>query len=100
MIWESASGNESASSNFQVFKADDIPTVSDILAKAKGDMTELVAILQSLLLNNPDASRLKAYLHSASIDLSNIVHSIRTLNQYHPRKYPIDEPQLQKLVAH
>ena len=97
MIWESPSGNESASRNFQVFKADDTPTISDILAKAKGDVTELVAILQSLLLNSPDASRLKTYLHSASIDLSNIMHSIRSLNQYHPRKYPIDEAQLQKL---
>lgn len=97
MIWESISGNENASKNCQVFKSDDTPTVSDILAKAKGDVTELVAILQSLLLNRPDALRMKAYLHSASMDLSNIVHSIRSLNQYHPRKYPIDEAQLKKL---
>jgi hypothetical protein len=61
---------------------------------------ELVGILQSLLLNSPDVSRLKADLNSASIDLSNVVHSIRSLNQYHPRKYPIDEAQLQKLEAH
>lgn len=100
MIWENPSGNESASGNFQVFKANDAPTVSDILADAKGNVIELVGILQSLSLNSPDASRLKAYLNLASIDLSNIVHSIRTLNQYHPRKYPIDEAQLQKLGTH
>lgn len=97
IIWEGLSGNESASKNFQVFKADDAPTISDILAKAKGDVIELVAILQSLLLNSPDTLRLKADLNSASIDLSNTVHSIRSLNLYHPRKFPIDETQLQKL---
>jgi hypothetical protein len=99
MIWESTSDNESASKNFQVFKVDDAPTIFDILAKAKSDVIELVAILQSLLLNSPDALKLKAILNSASIDFSNIVPSIRSLNQYHPRKYPIDETQLQKLEA-
>jgi ACT domain-containing protein len=99
-MWEYPSGNETASMNFQVFKADDTPTVSDILSEAKSNVIELVAILQTILLNSPDASRLKAHLNSASIDLSNIVHSIRTLNQYHPSKYPIDEAQLQKLGTH
>ncbi len=99
MIWEYP-GNETASKNFQVFKADDTPIVSDILSEAKGNVTELVAILQSLLLNSPDVSRLKANLHTASIDLLDIVHSIRRLNQYHPRKYPIDEALLQKLEAY
>lgn len=97
MIWEGPSCNESTSGNFQVFKASDAPTMSDILADAKGNVVELVGILQSLLINNPDVSRLKAGLNSASIDLSNIVHLIRSLNQCHPRKYPIDETQLQKL---
>lgn len=100
MIWESPSGNESSSRNFQVFKANDAPSVSNILAEAKGNVIELVGILQSLLLNSPDASSLEACLNSASIDLPNIVHSIRILNQYHPRKYPIDEAQLQKLGAY
>lgn len=100
MIWESPSGNRSGTGNFQVFKASDTPTVPDILADAKGNVVELVGILQSLLLNNPNVSRLKADLNSASIDLSNIVNSIRSLNQYHPRKYPIDEAQLQKLEVY
>ena len=98
MIWESTSNNESASTNFQVFKADDKPTISDILIEANGDVIEMVAILQSLLLNAPD-SRLAAELSSASIDVSDIVQSIRGLNGYHSRKYPIDEAQLQKLLA-
>jgi hypothetical protein len=97
MIWESPSGNETASMNFKVFKADDTPIISDILSEAKGNVIELVAILQSLLLNSPDISRLKADLNIASIDFLEIVHSIRNLNQYHSRKYPIDKGQLQKL---
>jgi hypothetical protein len=99
MIWEPTSGNETASMNFQVFKADDTPIVSDILSEAKSNVIELVAILQSLFLNCPDVSRLKADINTASIDLFGIVHSLRRLNQYHPRKYPIDEAQLQKLEA-
>jgi hypothetical protein len=98
MIWEPPSSNESASTKFQVFRADDTPAVSDILIKEKGNVIEMVAILQSLLLNAPD-SRLKAELSSASIDVSGIVQSIRSLNEYHSSKYPIDEAQLQKLGA-
>jgi len=100
MIWEQPSSGESEPGNFQVFKPDDTPTVGDLLTEAKGNVIELVAILQSLLLNSPNVSRLKANLNSASISLSDIVRSIRRLNQFHPRKYPIDEDQLQKLVAH
>lgn len=99
MIWEQPAGDESETGNFQVFKADDTPTVVDFLAGAKGNVIELVAILQSLLLNGPEISRLKADLNSASISLPDIVRSIRRLNQFHPRKYPIDENQLQKLDA-
>lgn len=98
MIWEQPSGDERESGNFQVFKPDDNPTVVDLLAEAKGNVIELVAILQSLLLNGPDVSRLRADLNSASISLPDIVRSIRRLNQFHPRKYPIDEDQLQKLA--
>lgn len=97
MIWEPASGDETASRNFQVFKANDEPSVSSILTEAKGNVIELVAILQSLILNSHDASRLKANLNKASIDVRDIVDSIRSLNQYHPRKYPIEEAQLKKL---
>ncbi len=98
MIWEQPSGDECESGNFLVFKPDDNPTVVDLLADAKGNVIELVAILQSLLLNGQDVSRLKVDLNSASISLPNIVCSIRRLNQFHPRKYAIDEDQLQKLA--
>ena len=98
MIWEQPSDDERESGNFQIFKPDDSPTVVDLLAEAKGNVIELVAILQSLLLNGPNVSRLKAYLNLASISLPGIVNSFRELNQFHPRKYPIDEDQLQKLA--
>lgn len=98
MIWEPSSGGARGSGNFQVFKLDDSPTVVDLLTEAKGNVIELVAILQSLLLNGPEISRLKVDLNSASISLPDIVRSIRRLNQFHPRKYPIDENQLQKLA--
>ena len=99
MIWEQSSDNDSESRSFQVFKADVAPAVADFLAEAKGNVIGLVAILQSLLLNSTDVSRLKADINTALTDLPDIVHSIRRLNQYHPRKYPIDEAQLQKLSA-
>ncbi len=97
MIWEYPSGNETTSMNPKVFKVDDTPTVSDILFDSKGNVIELVAILQSLLLNSPDASRLKANLNTATIDLFDVIQSIKSLNQSHPRKYPIDEAQLRLL---
>lgn len=98
MIWEQSSGDERGSGSFQVFKPDDSPTVVDLLTEVKGNVIELVDILQSLLLNGLDVVRLKAHLNLASINLPDIVDSIRRLNQFHPRKYPIDENQLQKLA--
>ncbi|MDP1869992.1 MAG: hypothetical protein Q8K61_00035 [Gallionella sp.] len=100
MIWEQSSGNDSESMNFHVFKASEAPTMSDLLAEAKGNVFELVAILQSLMLNSQDVSRLRIELNTASIDLPAIVRLIRRLNKYHPRKYPVDEAQLQKLEAY
>lgn len=97
MIWEQSSGCERGSGNFQVFKPDDSPTVVDFLNEAKGNVIELVAILQSLLLNGPEISRLKADLNSASISLPDIVRLIRRLNQFHPHKYPIDSGQIKNL---
>lgn len=100
MIWEGASCNENTSMGFQVFKADDTPNVSDIITRVKIDEPELIALLQSLILNSSDFGRLRAYLQLASIDLPKVMSSIKALNQYHPRKYPIDEAQLNKLNNH
>ncbi len=98
VIWEDPAGDESESENFLVFKPDDTPTVVDLLKEAKGNEIELVAILQSLLINGSTISRLKADLNSASISLPDIVRSIRRLNEFHPGKYPIDEGHLQQLA--
>jgi hypothetical protein len=96
MIWESSSTAKSATKNCQVFRVDDTPTISEILIEASGDVIELVAILQSLMLNASDF-RVKAALNAASIDLSDILQSLMTLNEYHTNKYPVDMAQLQKL---
>jgi hypothetical protein len=97
MIWDNSHRREDTSGSFQVFNASDTPTITDILADAKSNVVDLVSLLQSLLLNS-DASSLKACLESVSIDLSYVVRSVRKLNEYHPRMYPIDEAQLQKLA--
>lgn len=99
VIWEQAADDERESENFRVFKLDDAPTVVDLLVEVKGNVIELVAVVQSLLLNSPDVSRLRGYLNSALISLPDTVCSIRRLNQLHPRKYPIDEDRLQKIMA-
>jgi hypothetical protein len=99
MIWEQSSGVERGSGDFQVFKSDDSPTVVDLLTEAKGNVIELVSTLQALLLNVRDVSRLKADLNSASISVPNIVGTFRRLNQFHPRKYPIDGGQIENLEA-
>lgn len=98
MIWESASSEneDGASTTFQVFKTEDAPTVFDLLTREKGDVVEMVDVLQSLLLNVP-VSKLKSELSSAAINVSDIVRSIRDLNECHPRKYPINEFQLKQL---
>lgn len=97
MIWEQSSGSERGLEDFQVFKPDDSPTVVDLLTEAKGNVIELVTILQSLLLNVRDVSRLKANLNSASISVPDLVRTISGLNQFHPRKYPIDGDQIKNL---
>ncbi|WP_081194558.1 hypothetical protein [Halomonas sp. BC1] len=98
MIWEPSSSDEIAAKSFQVFRADDSPTVSEFLIEANGDVIEMGAILQSLLLNAPSL-KVKAALNAASIDVAGIEQSLRTLNECQPRKYPIDEAQLKKLRA-
>jgi hypothetical protein len=98
VIWEPSSRHENSSTGVQIFRVDDSPTTADVISSASGDVMETAAILQSLLLNTSD-SRLKAELDSASIDLPGILHSIRSLNKCHSRKYPIDEAQLRKLEA-
>lgn len=99
LIWARDSDGLGGTNNFQVFKNGDVPTVAEILSEEKGNVVEFVAILQSLLLNSAEASQLKEELKSASIDLSDILSSIRSLNKFHPNKYPIDEDQLGKLEA-
>ena len=97
VIWEKRSDYDESSEKFNVFKSDDLPTVASILAKEKGDVIEVVAVLQALLLNGVPEPRLKEEVNLSSIDLYYVLKSVRTLNKIHPRKYPIDETKLKSL---
>ena len=97
LIWEEQSPESQRAGRFPVFRLEDTPTFSDYLKAAKSDTIELLAVLQSVLLNNPDIPRLQKGLNTASVNLSDVLGMVRRLNQYDSRRYPIDENQLQRL---
>jgi hypothetical protein len=97
LIWEEQSPESQRPGRFPVFRLEDTPTFSDYLKAAKSDVIELLAVLQSVLLNDPEIPRLQNELKTASVNLSDVLGMVRRLNQYNPNKYPIDERQLQRL---
>ncbi|MDP1664169.1 MAG: hypothetical protein Q8L79_03505 [Methylobacter sp.] len=97
LIWEEQSPENQRPGRFPVFRLEDTPTFSDYLKAAKSDAIELLAVLQSVLLNDPEIPRLQNELKTASVNLSDVLGMVRRLNQYNPNKYPIDEKQLQRL---
>ncbi|WP_413437134.1 hypothetical protein ACFDAU_11985 [Sulfuriferula sp. GW1] len=96
-IWEAQAPESQKQGRYPVFRPEDTPTFSGYLKAAKSDAIELLAVLQSVLMNDPDTSRLQNELHAASINLSDVLGTVRRLNQYDPRRYPIDEIQLQRI---
>ncbi len=99
LMWEPQSSNEKHAKHPTVFCQDDLPTFSDYLRDAQGDAFELLALLASAALNRLDVPNLRSQLQAESINVSETVAFIRRLNQYHPRKYPVDQLQLSKLEA-
>jgi hypothetical protein len=97
LIWEGP--NRQTPGHLSIFCREDLPTFANFLMAAKSDAMGLVAILQSAMLNNPDMTRLQTELRTASVNLSHVTEMIRRLNQYSPRRYPINEIQLQQLAA-
>lgn len=95
--WETQTPENQKPNRYPVFSPEDTPTFSDYLKATKSDTIELLTVLQSVLLNDPDISRLRHELRSASVNLSDVLGMARRLNQYSPNRYPIDEKQLQKL---
>ena len=95
LIWEQQAQEIQKPGRFPIFRPEDRPTFSDYLKAGKSDGIELLAVLQSVFLNDPDISQLKNELQSASVNLSDVLGMARRLNQYSPRRYPIDETQLQ-----
>jgi hypothetical protein len=94
LIWEEKAAGSRKPGHFPIFRPMDTPTFSDYLVAAKNDVIELLAVLQSALLNDPDIPWLQNELHTASVNLPDVLGMVRRLNQYSPRRYPIDETQL------
>lgn len=97
LIWECP--DDSKPGHFSIFLPEDAPTFSDFLKMAKSDPMELLAILQSAILNDLDTVRFQTELNLASINLSDFSNMVRRLNQYSPRRYPIDEVQLRRIES-
>jgi hypothetical protein len=97
LIWEEQVPESQKPGRFHVFRPEDTPAFSDYLKAAKSDAIELLAVLQSALLNNPDIPRLQNELQIASVDLTDVLVMVKRLNQYCPRRYPVDESQLRRL---
>ncbi|WP_300488184.1 hypothetical protein [Methylobacter sp.] len=86
LIWEDrATKVENA-----IFHDTDKPTFSDYLIDAKNDAMELLAILQITLNNESDHQLVQEKLNDASIDLAEVITTVKRLNTISDRKYPID----------
>lgn len=77
-----------------IFLEEDSPRLSDYLFEAKNDAFELLSILGSVAMNDPDIGELLAELSEAEVDVKSTLEMVRRLNQYNPRRYPINEQQL------
>lgn len=94
-IWEEQTAANNKPNHVAIFHASDTPTFRDYLKAANSDAVELVALVQSLLLNDCDIPRLDVELRSALIDLSDVVDMVERLNRYSSRRYPMDKTQMQ-----
>jgi hypothetical protein len=97
LIWEERVSGHRKQERPAIFSPGDTPAFSDYLGAAKGDVIELVGLLESALLNDPDIAKIQDALRSASIELSDILEIAKQLNHYNPRKYPINESQLKRI---
>jgi len=77
-----------------IFSEKDTPTIQAHLLNAKSDVMELLQLLQSILMNDIDITKLQVELDSASININNVLDEAKQLNQYNERKYPVDQEQL------
>jgi hypothetical protein len=94
-LWEEQTAENNKLNRIAIFRPSDAPTFSNYLKAANSDAVELVALIQSLLLNDCDISRIDVGLRSALIDVSAIVDMVERLNCYSSRRYPMDKTQMQ-----
>jgi hypothetical protein len=97
LIWEHRATKGGKSGQYSVFSPADKPTFSDYLCAAKNDVMELLAVLQMTLLNESNQLIVQEKLQAASIDLLEMVATVKQLNVISPRKYPIDKVQFQQI---
>ena len=100
LIWEERVNKEGKDARFSVFTPTDKPTFSDYLSAVKNDAIELLAVLQMTLLNESDKQIIWSKLHSASIDLPEVIKTANQLNGISASKYPIDEKHLLSLISY
>lgn len=99
LIWEDRGDQARTDGQFPVFLKEDKPTFSDYLRASKNDVMELLAILHTTLINEPNRQIILKKLQEASIDLSNAIATAKQLNNISVRRYPFDESQLSPLVV-
>lgn len=98
LIWENKTAEVGKDGLFPGFLPEDKPTYSCYLSEAKNDVIELIAILQTTLMNKVDPTLVRDKLNSASIDLSQVIAIAKRLNDVNERKYPFNEKALYPLI--
>lgn len=81
-----------------MFLKEDRPSAADFLDRARRNPAELLQILLSVAMNSPDTNRLTQVIKEASLDLPAIIESMRCLNKFDVRRYPLDEDRLDQLL--
>lgn len=96
-LWASLYSSSQDEHNPHTFAHPDSPTFSDYLSDAKSDVFELIGILSSVLLNQPDMDALRREIRDAKIDIAQCVSLAGRLNQINSQRYPIDDGQLKSI---
>lgn len=97
-IWEEEGAGNGDPNAVSIFHSHDAPTLKDYLMATKSDTPELLSLIQSIHLNTSSISRLHLELRSAAIDIFDVIETVRKLNHYNARRYPVDEGQLRNLT--
>ncbi|MDD4960211.1 MAG: hypothetical protein PHS51_12730 [Gallionella sp.] len=90
LIWEEGIESVGKTGRFPVFTSKDQPTFSDYLSAAKNDVMTLRTIVESAWLNESNRQIIMEKLNAASINLSDVIETVKRLNVISDHRYPID----------